>query len=80
MIRDKDPVSASLVECLIIFNMVLGRLQVKDWGRVKDCLYLEARIYQALQLHQERNLAAQQFNKLDSLHPSLVTSHQLLLI
>jgi hypothetical protein len=47
---------------------------------VKDCLYLEARIYQALQLHQERNLAAQQFNKLDSLHPSLVTSHQLLLI
>jgi hypothetical protein len=53
---------------------------MSDWGRVKDCLYLQARIYQALRLHQERNLAAQQFKKVESQHPSMVTSHQLLLI
>jgi len=40
-----------------------------DVVRVKDCLYLLARLYHHLNLHQERNMAAQQYKKLDDLYP-----------
>ena len=34
-----------------------------DMARVKDCLYLLARLYYSLQLTQERNVAAGQYKK-----------------
>ena len=48
--------------------------------RVKDCLYLQARIYHCLSLTQERNMAAQQFKKFDELYPTVSPVHHLLLI
>ena len=38
-------------------------------SRVKDCLYLLARLYHALQLTQERNMAASQYKKMEDLYP-----------
>eukprot|EP00092_Neocalanus_flemingeri_P029626 GFUD01032172.1.p1 GENE.GFUD01032172.1~~GFUD01032172.1.p1 ORF type:complete len:768 (-),score=319.74 GFUD01032172.1:114-2417(-) len=40
-----------------------------DMARVKDCLYLLARLYHSLQLTQERNMAAGQYKKLEDLYP-----------
>jgi len=40
-----------------------------NMARVKDCLYLLARLYHSLQLTQERNMAAGQYKKLDDLYP-----------
>jgi len=40
-----------------------------DMGRVKDCLYLLARLYHALDLTRERNMAAGQYKKLEDLYP-----------
>jgi len=57
-----------------------GFLQLQDWDRVKDCLYLQARIYHSLALTQERNMSAQQYKKFDELYPTISPVHQLLLI
>ena len=38
-------------------------------SRVKDCLYLLARLYHSLQLTQERNMAASQYKKLEDIYP-----------
>ena len=40
-----------------------------DMGRVKDCLYLLARLYHALDLTRERNMAAGQYKKLEDIYP-----------
>jgi len=40
-----------------------------DMSRVKDCLYLLARLYHSLQLTQERNMVAGQYKKLEDLYP-----------
>jgi len=40
-----------------------------DMARVKDCLYLLARLYHSLHLTQERNMAAGQYKKLEDLYP-----------
>ena len=42
---------------------------VGDMSRVKDCLYLLARLYHSLQLTQERNMAASQYKKLEDIYP-----------
>ena len=42
---------------------------IGDMSRVKDCLYLLARLYHSLQLTQERNMAASQYKKLEDIHP-----------
>jgi len=41
----------------------------RDMARVKDCLYLLARLYHTLNLTQERNMAAGQYKKLEDLYP-----------
>ena len=38
-------------------------------SRVKDCLYLLARLYHSLHLTQERNMAASQYKKMEDLYP-----------
>ena len=40
-----------------------------DMSRVKDCLYLLARLYHSLQLTQERNMVASQYKKLEDIYP-----------
>jgi len=54
-------------------NMVLrakeGFNTAGDMSRVKDCLYLLARLYHSLNLTQERNMAAGQYKKLEDLYP-----------
>ena len=54
-------------------NMVLrakeGFNTAGDMSRVKDCLYLLARLYHTLNLTQERNMAAGQYKKLEDLYP-----------
>jgi len=57
-----------------------GFMKLQDWDRVKDCLYLQARIYHSLALTQERNMSAQQYKKFDELYPTISPVHQLLLI
>ena len=42
---------------------------VGDHAREQDCLYLLARLYHALQLTQERNMAASQYKKMEDLYP-----------
>ena len=42
---------------------------IGDMSRVKDCLYLLARLYHSLQLTQERNMAASQYKKMEDLYP-----------
>jgi len=42
---------------------------IGEHTRVQDCLYLLARLYHALQLTQERNMAASQYKKLEDLYP-----------
>ena len=37
-------------------------------SRVKDCLYLLARLYHSLQLTQERNMVASQYKKLEEIY------------
>jgi len=50
------------------------------WSRVKDCLYILARLYHGLQLDQERNLAAQEYKKLDEIYPTRTAVHLAVLI
>eukprot|EP00088_Acartia_fossae_P011843 TRINITY_DN16034_c0_g1_i1.p1 TRINITY_DN16034_c0_g1~~TRINITY_DN16034_c0_g1_i1.p1 ORF type:complete len:243 (+),score=4.57 TRINITY_DN16034_c0_g1_i1:96-731(+) len=57
-----------------------GFIQLSQWDRVKDCLYLQARIYHSLSLAQERNLAARQYKKYDQLYPTLSPTNHLLLV
>ena len=42
---------------------------VGDMSRVKDCLYLLARLYHSLQLTQERNMVASHYKKLEDIYP-----------
>jgi len=42
---------------------------IGEHTRVQDCLYLLARLYHALKLTQERNMAASQYKKLEDLYP-----------
>ena len=42
---------------------------IGDMSRVKDCLYLLARLYHSLQLTQERNMVASQYKKLEDIYP-----------
>lgn len=57
-----------------------GFMRLQDWDRVKDCLYLQARIYHSLGLTLERNMAAKQYKKFDELYPSSGPVLQLVLI
>ena len=52
----------------------------QDWDRVKDCLYLQARIYHSLSLTNQRNMAAQQYKKFDEMYPTISPVNHLLLI
>jgi len=69
--------SASLVErraellegAAMVCKAKEGFSSCGDVVRVKDCLYLLARLYHGVNLHQERNMAAQQYKKLDDLYP-----------
>jgi len=42
---------------------------IGDMSRVKDCLYLLARLYHSLKLTQERNMVASQYKKLEDISP-----------
>ena len=42
---------------------------IGDMSRVKDCLYLLARLYHSLQLTQERNMVASHYKKLEDIYP-----------
>jgi len=53
----------------IIIRAKEGFSSAGDVVRVKDCLYLVARIYHQLNLTEERNRAAQQYKKLEDLYP-----------
>ena len=64
----------------IILDYFLYILKIFFFVRVKDCLYLQARIYHTLVLTEERNLAAQQFKKFDEMHPTSSPIPHLLLI
>jgi len=55
-------------------------IQLHDWDRSKDCLYLQARIYHCLGLTEERNMAAQQYKKQDELYPTVSPVQHLILI
>jgi len=57
-----------------------GFTQIQDWDRVKDCLYLQARIYHSLSLTNQRNMAAQQYKKFDEMYPTISPVNHLLLI
>ena len=46
-----------------------GFNEAGDLARVKDCLYLLARLYHSLQLTAERNMVAGQYKKLEDLYP-----------